>query len=281
MQHVPDVKAEISESISTDSVHCLYQSQFLIRSSSTYSHTHSAGLHSTSASLPSSPGHLVLSSPITSPPSPTKMRQHHHPLLDYDVSSIDLREGPPRSPTRHDHAEARLSASLSFLAIRTSLIYQLPAEILLNILSRLSLDSYPSLVAALWHLLRHHGIAPQISTHRLKLILLWPRHGFYDSYAHATSFDPPPLSNTEQNSNASPTSPNGSSNTKQPPSVPNGTNSKSSTQQQRPPPSFIPKHMRGPLLHRLAPGDHFFYNGFTDLKQRLRYVTPSFSLLYE
>ena len=114
------------------------------------------------------------------------MPHHQHPLLDLDPSWPDLREHP-NSPNHTAHAEARLSASLAFLAIRTSPIYRLPAEILLHILSRLPLETYPALVAALWQLLRHHGVAPQLSTFRLKMILLWPRMGFYDSYAHATS----------------------------------------------------------------------------------------------
>lgn len=57
---------------------------------------------------------------------------------------------------------------------------------MLNVLSRLSLHDFPSLVAACWHLLRHVGVAPPIPTPRLREILLWPRHGFYDSLERAS-----------------------------------------------------------------------------------------------
>jgi len=66
-------------------------------------------------------------------------------------------------------------------------IYQLPAELLLNILKHLELDDYPSLLVAAWHLLRHHGIADMILTPRLKLMLVEPRRGFYGSLQGATN----------------------------------------------------------------------------------------------
>ena len=82
--------------------------------------------------------------------------------------------------------EERFQAGLRLHQLYELPIYRLPNEIYLNIFDRLRLDDFPALVAAAWHLLRHSGVAPVIPTARLKDILLWPRHGFYDSYEHAT-----------------------------------------------------------------------------------------------
>lgn len=82
--------------------------------------------------------------------------------------------------------EERFQAGLKLQQLYDLPIYQLPTEILLNIFNRLQLEDFPALIAAAWHLLRHSGVAPVMSTTRLKEILLWPRHGFYDSYEHAT-----------------------------------------------------------------------------------------------
>lgn len=82
--------------------------------------------------------------------------------------------------------EERFQAGLKLQELYALPIYQLPPEIMLNIFSRLDLHDFPALVAAAWHLLRHSGVAPVIPTARLKDILLWPRHGFFDSIEHAT-----------------------------------------------------------------------------------------------
>ncbi len=81
--------------------------------------------------------------------------------------------------------EERFQAGLKLQQLYALPIYQLPPEIMLNIYSRLELHDYPSLIAAAWHLLRHSGVASVIPTPRLKDILLWPRHGFFDSIEHA------------------------------------------------------------------------------------------------
>ncbi|KAL6720342.1 hypothetical protein ACLMJK_002263 [Lecanora helva] len=82
--------------------------------------------------------------------------------------------------------EERFQAALKLQQLYALPIYQLPGEILVNIFDRLWLEDFPALIAAAWHLLRHSGVAPVIPTPRLREILLWPRHGFYDSYEHAT-----------------------------------------------------------------------------------------------
>ena len=81
--------------------------------------------------------------------------------------------------------EERFQAGLRLQQLYVLPIYRLPNEIYLNIFNRLKLEDFPALVAAAWHLLRHAEIAPVIPTARLKEILLWPRHGFFDSYEHA------------------------------------------------------------------------------------------------
>ena len=97
---------------------------------------------------------------------------------------------PPQLPgtrkSSNDKIEERFQAGLQLQALYALPIYQLPAEIMLNILNRLSQNDYPALIAATWHLLRHHGIAPAYSTARLKQILIEPRKGFFGSIEHAT-----------------------------------------------------------------------------------------------
>lgn len=82
--------------------------------------------------------------------------------------------------------EDRFQAGLQLQALYALPIYQLPAEIMLNIVNRLEMQDYPSLITATWHLLRHHGIAPVILTPRLKQVLVEPRCGFYGSVENAT-----------------------------------------------------------------------------------------------
>lgn len=89
-------------------------------------------------------------------------------------------------PVNHSqHADTRLASSIALLDLLQQPIYQLPVEILLTILGRISIVDYPALVPATWHLLRKRGLASNYSTDELRYILLWPRMGFFDSYAHA------------------------------------------------------------------------------------------------
>ena len=78
--------------------------------------------------------------------------------------------------------EERFQAGLQLQALYALPIYQLPAELMLNILDRVELRDYPSLITATWHLLRHKGIAPTWPTTRLKQILVEPRCGFFGSF---------------------------------------------------------------------------------------------------
>lgn len=50
-------------------------------------------------------------------------------------------------------------------------LYSLPPELVLVILNRLNLDDYPSIVAATYHLLQHHGLAPRLSEPDLQRIV--------------------------------------------------------------------------------------------------------------
>lgn len=81
--------------------------------------------------------------------------------------------------------EERLKAGLQLQALHALPVYQLPAELWLNILNLLELHDYPPLLAATWHLLRHHGIAPTYSTQQLKTLLIEPRRGFFGFVEHA------------------------------------------------------------------------------------------------
>ena len=136
-------------------------------------------------------------------------------------------ETTPTISTATDHADARFEASRKFLELCSLPIYRLPAEILVNVLTFVPIDTYPSLIPATWHLLRHKGIVSPIPTDRLQAILIWPRTGFFDSLANAST--PPPTRR-----------------------------------------AYIDKSMRKPLLSRLAPRPQFFWEGFTDVKARLR-----------
>ena len=91
---------------------------------------------------------------------------------------------PHSTLQRQDNAarrsiEERFQAGLQLQTLYALPIYQLPAELMLNILDRLELCDYPPLITAAWHLLRHKGIAPTWPTVRLKQILVEPRCGFY------------------------------------------------------------------------------------------------------
>ncbi len=89
---------------------------------------------------------------------------------------------------RENRIEQRLQAGLQLQALHALPVYQLPAEMWLSILNRLELRAYPSLIAATWHLLRHHGIAPSYSTQQLKTILIGPRRGFFGFVEHAVDY---------------------------------------------------------------------------------------------
>ncbi|KAL2041846.1 hypothetical protein N7G274_005630 [Stereocaulon virgatum] len=86
----------------------------------------------------------------------------------------------------NDNIEERFQAGLQLQALYALPIYQLPAEVMLNILNNLTLEDYPAFIPAAWHLLRHHGIVPPYTTSRLKQILIEPRKGFFGSFEHAT-----------------------------------------------------------------------------------------------
>ena len=102
------------------------------------------------------------------------------------MAQQDLPYRPKPIPKRTEIADQRFEASRGLLELCNLPIYQLPAEIMLNVLRLLQLEDYPSLIVATWHLLRHHNIAENFPTPRLKQILIWPRCGFFDSYFNAS-----------------------------------------------------------------------------------------------
>ena len=50
-------------------------------------------------------------------------------------------------------------------------IYRLPPELILKIVDQLDLIEFPAMIIAMFHLLRHHGIAPSMPTVDLKVFL--------------------------------------------------------------------------------------------------------------
>lgn len=56
-------------------------------------------------------------------------------------------------------------------------IYNLPTELVLSIIERLPIQDYPALILGALHLLRHHGIAPTLSTPKFRTLMKWkPAH---------------------------------------------------------------------------------------------------------
>ncbi|MCJ1280238.1 hypothetical protein MMC21_008065 [Puttea exsequens] len=110
----------------------------------------------------------------------------HSTILDQATESKKTLEERKRVIEERDqHEEARCQAGIQFLQLHSLPIYLLPAEIWLNILSRLGLDDYPALIASLWHVLRHHLIVPRYSSQSLHDLLVEPRRGFFGSIEHA------------------------------------------------------------------------------------------------
>ena len=56
-------------------------------------------------------------------------------------------------------------------------IYNIPTELILCIIERLSMQDYPALILGAFHLLRHFGIAPILSTPEFHALMEWkPAH---------------------------------------------------------------------------------------------------------
>ena len=124
-----------------------------------------------------------LEDPPTTSPFPSTPPKPQTPAGQASTSASPTSPSPRN---HHQYAETRLSASISFLTLHHLPIYKLPAEIFHQILCLIPIDDYPSLVPAFYHLLRAKGITQAIPTPRLQRLLIWPRHGFFDSYANAT-----------------------------------------------------------------------------------------------
>lgn len=73
---------------------------------------------------------------------------------------------------RFDANRQRLERKRQLHALYALPIYQLPAEIILAILDKLDLIVFPAMIIGMFHLLRHHGIAPPMTTTDLKSFLI-------------------------------------------------------------------------------------------------------------
>ena len=73
-------------------------------------------------------------------------------------------------------------------------LYQLPAELLLNIIDRLDLIDFPSLLCATLPLLRYHHIVPHTSRRELSAMIRAVSHGRYrPQYPLQSNGNPPGL----------------------------------------------------------------------------------------
>ncbi len=72
---------------------------------------------------------------------------------------------------RCDAHRQRLERKQQLRTLYALPIYQLPPELILAILDKLDLIVFPAMIIGMFHLLRHHGIAPAMTTTDLKLFL--------------------------------------------------------------------------------------------------------------
>lgn len=72
---------------------------------------------------------------------------------------------------RCDAIRQRLERKRQLHALYALPIYQLPPELILAILDKLDLIVFPAMIIGMYHLLRHHGIAPLMSSLDLKRFL--------------------------------------------------------------------------------------------------------------
>lgn len=72
---------------------------------------------------------------------------------------------------RCDAHRQRLERRQQLYALYALPIYQLPPELILTILDKLDLIVFPAMIIGMFHLLRHHGIAPLMTSFDLKRFL--------------------------------------------------------------------------------------------------------------
>lgn len=100
------------------------------------------------------------------PLSPSKKRKS-------DAMSCDADGGKETncSCPRCDAHRQRVERKQQLHTLYALPIYQLPPELILTILDKLDLIVFPAMIIGMYHLLRHHGIAPLMTTTDLKRFL--------------------------------------------------------------------------------------------------------------
>ena len=98
--------------------------------------------------------------------SPSKRRKHN-------VMSCEAEAGKdaPCSCPRCDATRQCLERKQELSSLYGLPIYSLPPELILKIVDELDLIEFPAMIIAMFHLLRHHGIAPSMPTIDLKIFL--------------------------------------------------------------------------------------------------------------
>ena len=77
----------------------------------------------------------------------------------------------PCSCLQCDATRQRLERKEQLSSLYALPIYTLPPELILKIVDELDLIEFPAMIIAMFHLLRHHGIAPSMPTIDLKIFL--------------------------------------------------------------------------------------------------------------
>lgn len=67
--------------------------------------------------------------------------------------------------------------------LQTLPLYQLPTELVLQVLRNLDLDDYPAIISATLHLLRRCNIVQNMPTSRLRSLLMVNRYSFDESFS--------------------------------------------------------------------------------------------------
>ena len=75
------------------------------------------------------------------------------------------------SCTRCEVISRRLHRKQQLRTLYALPIYHLPPELILKIVDQLDLIEFPAMIIGMFHLLRHHGIAPSMPTADLKIFL--------------------------------------------------------------------------------------------------------------
>lgn len=100
--------------------------------------------------------------------------------------SSPYRQGNARQFASRKTSEQRLQVCQQLRTLYALPLYQLPSELVLNVLQRLDIRDYPSMIVAAMPLFRRCGIVRDMNTSRLRRLLLEPRRGLYVSIPSVT-----------------------------------------------------------------------------------------------